>query len=115
MEGKAKSYLGAIARTRAMNRLKKSGLNLSLEYDELELTADSPEGAVIEQEAQTLVRAAVDGLPAPDREIFLRHYYYCEPAPAIAQAMGMTPAAVRQRLKRGRDRLRAVLLKGGVL
>lgn len=115
MEGKAKSYLGAIARTRALNRLKKSGLTLSLEYDELELAADGPEGAVIEQEAQVLIRAAVDNLPAPDREIFLRHYYYCEPSVSIAQAMGMTPEAVRQRLKRGRDRLRSILLKGGVL
>lgn len=114
MDGKAKSYLGAIARTRALNRLKQSGLGLSLEYDELELTTDGPERDVMEREAKALLRAAIDDMPSPDREIFLRYYYYCESAPVIAEAMGMTPEAVRQRLKRRRDKLRTILTKGDV-
>ena len=114
VDGKEKSYLAAIARTRALNRLKQSGTGIDLEYDGLELASDGPEGAVLEREARELLRRAVDDMGQPDREIFLRHYYYCENAPAIATALDMTPEAVRQRLKRGRDRLRDALTKGDV-
>ena len=41
-----------------------------------------------------------------DREIFLRYYYYLQPAPEIAEAMRLTPGAVRTRLSRGRAALK---------
>ena len=46
-----------------------------------------------------------------DREIFLRYYYYLQPAPEIAQAMGLTHGAVRTRLSRGRAALKKTLLQ----
>lgn len=46
-----------------------------------------------------------------DREIFLRYYYYLQPAPEIAQAMGLTHGAVRTRLSRGRAALKKILLQ----
>lgn len=48
----------------------------------------------------------------PDREIFLRHYYYCQSVTDIAAALDMNANTVKTRLRRGRERLRAELSKG---
>ena len=109
---KAKGYLGAIARTRTLNWLKRAGLSQALEYDELTLTADGPERAVLEREAKQAVRRAVEAMGPPDREIFIRHYYYGETSAAIGDALGLTAANVRKRLERGREVLRRQLEKG---
>lgn len=57
-------------------------------------------------------RRAVDGMGEPDREIFLRHYYYCQSVADIAAALDMNANTVKTRLRRGRERLRAELSKG---
>ena len=51
----------------------------------------------------------------PDREIFLRYYYYLQSSAEIAQAMGMGASAVRARLMRGRNVLRNKLCKEEIL
>lgn len=112
LPGKVKGYLGSIARSRALNRLRSQGLELALEEDILSLPADGPEELYFEAERRERVRAAVQAMRLPEREIFVRYYYYCESASDIADALHMTPAAVRQRLKRGRDVLRDELMKG---
>ena len=110
---KAKGYLGAIARTRTLTWLKRAGLSQALEYDELTLAAtDSPERTVLEREARQTVRRAVEAMGPPDREIFIRHYYYGETSAAIGDALGLTAANVRKRLERGRETLRRQLEKG---
>jgi len=42
----------------------------------------------------------------PDKEIFLRFYYYCQSISVIAEKMGMNQSTVKTRLKRGREKLR---------
>ncbi len=112
MEGKVKSYLASIARSRALNGLRKPGPEQLLDYDDLEIAAEGPEGELLVQEGKRLVRQLLDTMRPLDREIFLRHYYLHETAPAIGKRLGMTPEAVRQRLKRGREYLRQQLGKG---
>lgn len=111
--GQAKGYLGAIARSRALNRLRLAGSDLALEEDILSLPEAGPEALAEGRERDEAVRRAVQSLTEPDREIFVRHYYYGQSAADVAALLGMTPEAVRQRLKRGRDRLRTVLTEGG--
>ncbi len=111
--GQIKGFLGQIARTRAINRLRQAEMDLELEEDLLVLPGADPETLAEGHERDQAVRAAVQAMGEPDREIFVRHYYYCETAQQIAGLLHMTPAAVRQRLKRGRDRLREVLTEGG--
>ena len=103
--GKVKSYLGAVARTRAIDRLRKAGQDISLEDDTLVISADTPEREVLLQESRQLLRHYLKSMNGTDREIFLRTYYLCEKAPAIARRLGMSPEAVRQRLSRGRKQL----------
>lgn len=51
-------------------------------------------------------------MPEPDREIFLRHYYYCQGVADIALALDMNANTVKTRLRRGRERLRKELAEG---
>ncbi len=111
-EGSVRSYLGAIARSRAIDRLRRTAGEPELEYDELDMAVEGPEGSVLAREDKTLLLRAVDELGPPDREIFLRRYYFGQTAPEIGKKLGMRPEAVRQRLKRGRDLLRERLTKG---
>jgi len=109
---KIKAYLGSIARSRAIDRLRRHKASLTLEDDRLELPAGDPEEFILSQETKSRLRQALEDMISDDREIFIRHYYYCQTAPAIAKDMGLRPDLVRQRLKRGRDFLRKYLMKG---
>ena len=110
-EGAVRGYLGAIARTRAIDRLRRASALPELAYDELDGAVEGPESGVLEKEERKALLAAVDALGEPDREIFLRRYYLCQSAPDIGEKLGMTAEAVRQRLKRGRDAIKTQLTK----
>ena len=110
-EGKVKSYLAAIARSRSVDRLRRAGLEDALEYDRLEIAADGPEDEVLAREGKRTLLRVLQTMGPQDREIIVRHYYLRQTAPAIGQSLGMTPEAVRQRLKRGRDFLRRQMEK----
>ena len=45
----------------------------------------------------------------PVREIFLRHYYYYQTVERIAGEMKLNPSTVKSHLRRGREKLRAIL------
>ena len=113
--GSVKGYLGRIARSRAIDRLRGLKLELALEYDALELPAESAEEALLSREMQARLHQALEDMGPVYREIFVRHYYYCQTAAAIAKDMKLKPELVRQRLRRGRDFLRGYLLKGDEL
>ena len=105
-EKKLKSYLGSIARNRAIDRLRKVEQEQPLLYDELTVEADTPEREVLVRESRQLLLHFLDAMKPDDREIFLRYYYFYENTPSIARHMGMNPDVVRQRLSRGREHLR---------
>ncbi len=105
-EGKIKAWLGMVARNKAKNALRAVRHTLPLEEDVLE--AELAPG-LEERERSALVRHAVDALGEPDREIFLRHYFYIEKVSRIAEAMDMSESAVKSRLSRGREKLKIIL------
>lgn len=109
LPGKLKAYIGALARNQARQRLRQAKRVLPLEEDVLNLHGDSLEEHLEQQEETALVYHAVLSLGEPDREIFLRHYYYGQPIAEIAKTLDMNPATVKTRLHRGRARLREVL------
>ena len=70
------------------------------------ILARRPEAELLRRERQMRVKEAIFSMEPVDREIFLRYYYYLQPAPEIAEAMRLTPGAVRTRLSRGRAALK---------
>lgn len=116
--GKVKPYIGASARNAAKSFLRKQK-TLVMDQDEITALMDpesaGPENQAMRKEQRRLVRAAVLGMEQPDREIFLRYYYYLQTSAQIAEAMNLTPANVRSRLMRGRNALKLTLWKEDVL
>lgn len=112
--GFMKAWLGAVARHKAKNKLRQMGKELPLEEDHLELPDENtPVNAAEQAEERQLVRKAVDSLGEPDREIFLRHYYYAQTVAEISQKMQLNQSTIKTKLRRGRLRLRAILLRWG--
>ncbi|MDO4270573.1 MAG: sigma-70 family RNA polymerase sigma factor [Eubacteriales bacterium] len=106
--GTLKSYLAAVARNAAVDRLRRQRPEAPLPEDDI-LTADEDEGpeasALRRETAETLRRLLLD-MAADDRAIFVRFYYYRQTVREIAEAIGMNESTVKARLSRGRKRLR---------
>lgn len=111
--GKVKSWLGTVARNRALNQLRRQRELLPLEEDVLVLAQDSPQRELEVQEAAELVRAALKDLEPPDRELFVRHYYYGQTVEKAASEMGINCSTAKARLRRGREKLRRRLEQEG--
>lgn len=83
-----------------------------MEEDCLELPDENtPESTAERKEEQRLVRKAVDRLGDPEREIFLRYYYYAQTVQEIGAVMDMKESTVKTKLRRGRMRLKTLLLR----
>ena len=111
--GKVKAYLSGIARNKAKEKLRTAGQCLPLEEDAILIRNADPECDMEAREQAAYIRRATLAMGHPDREIFLRHYYYCQPVSRIAAEMNMNPSTVKTRLRRGRDKLKKCLQKGG--
>lgn len=104
-----KAYLGSIARNMAKNKYRERGNSLPLDEDILIVDHMTPETWFEQKELNARVRQAVLLMEYPDREIFLRFYYYGQPIRDIAEQMEINASTVRSRLSRGREKLRAEL------
>ena len=111
--GKVKSYLGAIARNRAFNLLRADRVSLPLEDDVLLLETDGPERELDRRETARIVNQALAQLDKPQRELFVRHYYYGQTVQEAALAMGVNLSTAKTWLRRGRDTLKTILKKEG--
>ena len=112
--GKVKAYLSGIARNKAKEKTREMGRELPLEDDAVILSDLDVERDFEEREQAGFIRRAVLAMSHPDREIFLRHYYYCQPVSQIAGEMGINPSTVKTKLRRGREKLKKQFGEGGV-
>ena len=101
-----KGYLSRVARSLALRKLREKTQELPLEEDVLFIEEDSLIEKLDQEERDRRVREAVLSMIQPDREIFLRHYYYCQSIAIIAEKMKMNPSTIKTRLRRGREKLR---------
>lgn len=110
--GCLRSWLGSVARNKAIDRLRRKKAALPLE--ETTVVLDNPQWELVRQKEQAQQLAqALEQLRPQDREIFFRYYQLCQTASEIARDLDMSPSTVRSRLSRGRQVLRAVLCQGG--
>lgn len=106
-----KGFLGTVARNMAKNKCRQMGYDLPLEDEILVVDEISPEAEIEKKELNRAVKLAVLGLPQPDKEIFLRFYYYCQTMEDISLQMGINLSTVKTRLRRGRMRLHSTLVQ----
>ena len=111
--GKVKGYLGVIARNKAFNLLRAWHEDLPLEDDVLLIEADGPDRELDRREAARVVNRALGALEKPQRELFVRHYYYGQTVQEAAQAMDLNLSTAKTWLRRGRETLKTELRKEG--
>lgn len=108
-----RGWLAAAARNSAVSYLRKRRLTTVSEEDVI-IVADDNAFALTQQKEQVrYIRSLISELCEPDREVFLRYYYYYQSIAEIASEMGMNESAVKSKLMRSRNRLREKLMKGG--
>lgn len=105
-----KGFLGTTARNMAKNRLRQLGHDLPLEEQLLVIDELTPETQIERKELNRAVKKAVLAMPQPDRDIFLRFYYYCQSLEDISRQMHLNLSTVKSRLRRGRARLKDALV-----
>lgn len=117
-----KLFLAKIIRNLAFDRYKsrtadkRGGGELNAILDELsECIADASD---VEKELdgralREALSAFVGALPAKDRRIFVRRYFYADPVEQIARELGITAGACSTALSRIRKKLRSYLEQEG--
>lgn len=111
--GKLKSYLGVMARNHTLNQLRAKGKAEIIPLEEDVIDVRTPEHTILEKEGEKLVQELLDVLPEPDREIFIRRYFYMEKVLEIGKALGINSQTVATKLFRGKKKLEAALKKRG--
>lgn len=62
-----------------------------------------------------IIKDTIDGLPQPDKDIFIRRYYLYEAVKDIALSLNLNAKAVENKLYRGKDKLRTALIDNGII
>jgi RNA polymerase sigma-70 factor (ECF subfamily) len=107
--GKLKAYIAAIARNKAKNKIREAAETLPLQESVFSDDGGTPEDRLVTNEKREMVKSAILEMEDTDCEIFLRHYYDLQTVSAISREIGINEAAVKQRLVRGRKKLRRII------
>ena len=116
-------FLGKITRNHALSRMrgrarqKRGGGELALALEELDECIPSPadvEREVEHRELAAAVGAFIDGLPDPDRQVFVSRYWYLAPVDEIAEKFGFSRNKTASMLFRCRNKLQKFLQQEGL-
>ncbi len=109
-----KPWLAAVARNRAIDRLR-AARPAPLPLHEAETAGGpTPEQDLERQMFAHALRQAVEGLPPPDDQLILRFYYEEEKLKDVARDLGLSVPAAKSRLCRARKKLKEILTEGGL-
>lgn len=116
------AYACRISRNTALTRLRNDTAqrrcsNYDLSLDELAscISAPSLEDALDARVLGSAINAFLGTLSQDNRIVFMRRYWFGDTVKEIAQALSMSENAVSVRLNRTRNKLKAYLLKEGIL
>ena len=105
-------WLRQVARNRAIDHLRASRPSADADVlDVLPADGDTPEQAHDRHVHADALAQALDALPEDTRDVLLLYYREGQSSQAVAALLGLSDAAVRKRLQRGRDSLRADVLQ----
>jgi len=109
-KGSIKSYLCIMARSKAMDRVRKRNTEReyikSTETDASDEEHFSVEADYLKAELVSEIMQEISLLGYPDREIIVRKFYLSQTAEEIAEALGMSVSNVNVRSHRAIKRLR---------
>ena len=109
-----KPWLAAVARNRAIDRLR-AARPAPLPLHEAETAGGpTPEQDLERRMFAHALRQAVEGLPPPDDQLVLRFYYEGEKLKDVARDLGLSVPAAKSRLCRARKKLKEILTEGGL-
>lgn len=106
-----KGFLGAVARNKAKNKLRELTDDFSLMAHIMAADELDPEELTAKKELASAVKRAVLAMRQPDKDIFLRFYYYYQSLEQISLEMDLPLSTVKSRLRRGREKLKQTLLR----
>lgn len=106
-----KGFLGTIARNKAKNKARELKLTLPLEEDILVVDELNPETHIEKRELSAAVKRAVLEMGQPEKDIFLRFYFYYQTMEEIAEDMNLPLSTVKTKLRRGRVKLKQTLMR----
>ena len=112
--GQLRPWLGAVARNRTAEAMRRRKVFVPLEDDTLILMEPLWERMYESQRCEAVQKALL-ALSEEDRDIFYRFYDLAQTAAQIAEDMQLNASTVRSRLMRGRETLRKKLIEGGLL
>ena len=112
-----RGYIIGIAKNTAYTRLKQMiriPYPAQLEDMELGIDIDMTSEASRRINAE-IIQKVINSMPEPEREIFIRRYYYCERVSVIAEAVGCSEKKVENILYRYKNKLKERLTEGGII
>lgn len=113
-----KPYLCRIARNKTRNALRRQrnrrGLSLPLEEALIVSSGEELDESLIRSELQDTLKKLILSLDGESQTCFIRYYYYQLPLRMIAEETGLSEAAVKVKLFRGRKKLRKLLEERGI-
>lgn len=111
--GKIASYLGVIARNKAFDLLRADKDWVPLEDDILIIDPADVQRQAEDNDLGQLLKSALMTLDKPQRELFVRHFYYGQTIKAAAEEMGVNLSTAKNWIYRGREVLKEYLEKNG--
>ena len=102
-------WLTVLTRNTALNRARRRPDTPGELTEDIPSPAPTPEEALLRRERLEELYRALDRLPARDRALIYRKYFYMQSIDQIARELGATPRAVEGRLYRLKKQLRARL------
>ncbi len=116
-KGNLKNYLTSISRHVGINTFQRKLIKheiIPIEENDLEVEIDL-ENEVSKTINKKIIKETIDGLPHPDREIFVRRYYLFESVKEIATSLNLNTKTVENKLYRGRLKLKSQLINNGII
>jgi RNA polymerase sigma factor, sigma-70 family len=105
-----KGYLACTARNTAINRYRQLSKRNVINIDDIDLADESDMLLEFENKNNAIVlQELIAAMDEPDREIFIRKYFLFEKIRDIAARTGLDEIQVKNRLYRGRQKLRKQL------
>ena len=109
-KGTIRSYIAAIARNATLKRLRQKKEFYTC--DNFEAVDQDNEFERFEE--YEILWKSVMSLGEPDNEIFVRYYKYGEKLNTISKATGLNLSTIKSKLKRGKRKLKNILLDSEV-